>query len=160
MIQIGDKAPLDAIALDLNENQVSLSAFQGKWIVLYFYPKDNTSGCTKEACGFRDFNKDIEKLGVKVIGVSKDSVKSHKKFVEKHELNFALWSDEPDNSNVPQFHEVFGVWVEKSMYGKKYMGAQRSTFVINPDGEIAHVWEKVKPAEHAKEVFEWLEENV
>lgn len=125
---------------------------KGRPFVLYFYPKDDTSGCTAEACGFRDVLPDFSKLGVTVIGVSKDSLASHEKFAKKFDLNFPLASDE-DGSVC----EAFGVWVEKSMYGKKYMGIERSTFLIDAKGVVRGAWRKVKVPGHVEEVHKYLE---
>lgn len=122
-------------------------------MVLYFYPKDDTPGCTVEACGFRDQIKDIEKQGAVVLGVSPDSVTSHQKFIEKFKLSFLLLSDEQKKTCAD-----YGVWVEKSMYGKKYMGVARSTFIINKEGEIMKVFEKVAPQGHEAEILEALKE--
>lgn len=133
----------------------SLKKYLGKYLVLYFYPKDNTPGCTMEACSFRDFNAEIEDLGAKIVGISKDSLDSHEKFQNKHKLPFELIADED-----LELQKAFGVWVEKSMFGKKYMGTQRATFVIDPEGIIIKVWEKVSPLNHAKEVFEFLKTQV
>ncbi len=138
--------------LDLNgeEKEYSLEDFKGNRIVLYFYPKDNTSGCTQEACDFRD---NLNRLTSKatLIGVSPDSIKSHKKFKETHDLNFILLSD-PEH----ELAEKFEVWKEKSMYGRKYMGIERSTFVLAPDGSIEKEWRKVKVKGHVDEVLEYL----
>ena len=153
MLQIGDKIPLNIKILDINNNDVTLDKFQGKYLVIYFYPKDNTPGCTTEACEFRDYNKDIEALGVEVIGISKDSPKSHRKFIEGHKLNFTLFSDENH-----KLQEAFGVWTEKKFLGKTYMGTQRSTFIIDPEGEVLKVWPEVKPLGHAQDVYESLKE--
>jgi len=120
-------------------------------VVLFFYPKDNTPGCTKEAIGFTEAAEEFAKLGVTLVGVSKDSVKSHEKFIEKQNLNVILLSDE--NGTVC---EDFGVWAEKSMYGKTYMGIQRASFIIDSDGKIAALWPKVKVAGHAADVLERL----
>jgi len=148
MLKPGDKAPDFTIMSETGE-EVSLSDFVGKSdVVLYFYPKDNTSGCTKEACSFRDNIREIETKGAVVLGISPDSVKSHQNFIQKHDLNFTLLSD-PDH-NVAQ---AYGVWVEKSMYGRKYWGILRTTFIIGRDGIIKHVFERVKPAGHAEEVL-------
>ncbi len=144
----GDKAPAFTLATDGN-GSVSLEKLKGKNVVLYFYPKDDTPGCTIEAKDFRDLMKDFEKANTTIIGVSRDSVKSHDAFKEKFCLPFALASDE-DGSTC----EAYGVWVEKSMYGKKYMGIERSTFLIDGQGKLAHIWPKVKVEGHAKEVFE------
>jgi thioredoxin-dependent peroxiredoxin len=126
---------------------LSLSDLKGETVVLYFYPKDDTPGCTKQACALRDGWQQISKKA-KVFGVSIDSVKSHEKFIQKFELPFPILSDEQK-----QIVEAYGVWVEKSMYGKKYMGTERTTFVINPQGKIAAVFPKVKPEEHYQQVL-------
>lgn len=124
-----------------------------KGMVLYFYPRDNTPGCTKEACSFRDHNKDIEKLGFSVVGVSADSVESHQKFIQKQSINFPLISDES-----AELCELFGVWTEKNMYGKKFMGIQRATFLLDPDLKVIHAWPKVKVDNHTKEVMQAIQE--
>jgi len=131
--------------------KVVLAQLRGKPVVLYFYPKDDTSGCTAEACGFRDSFPDYGGTGAVVIGISKDSVASHDKFKKKHELPFILASDA--GSDVC---EKYGVWVEKSMYGRKYMGIERSTFVIDAQGKIAQIFSKAKPEGHAAQVLESL----
>lgn len=151
MLKVGDKAPDFMLKSDKDE-EVSLKDFLGKSdIVLYFYPKDNTTGCTKEACSFRDNIQPIQSKNAVVIGISPDSVKSHQNFINKQNLNFTLLSD-PDH----KVAEAYGAWGEKSMYGKKYMGILRSTFVIGKDGKIKYVFEKVKPEGHAREVLEVL----
>jgi peroxiredoxin Q/BCP len=127
--------------------QVSLKDFKGRKLVMYFYPKDDTPGCTAESCAFRDQLPAFEKLKVSVLGVSKDSPASHDKFKKKYELNFPLASDEDG-----AVCEAYGVWVEKSMYGKKYMGIERSTFLIDEQGKIAQIWSKVKVDGHVDEV--------
>lgn len=133
-----------------NEFEVCLNDFKGKKIILYFYPKDNTSGCTQEACDFRDnLNRLINYATV--IGVSPDSLKSHKSFREKQNLNFILLSDSEH-----KFAQAFDVWKEKSMYGRKYMGIERSTFIIDQDGNILKEWRKVKVKGHVDEVIEYL----
>ena len=131
-------APLDVEVIDETGQSTSLRNHLGKYLVLYFYPKDQTPGCTVEACSFRDANQELKKLGVEVIGVSKDSIESHQKFTEKHQLNFPLWSD-PDH----QLLEAFGAWGQKNRFGKLYMGIIRSTFIIDPTGKIIKSWEKV-----------------
>lgn len=132
------------------ENEYSLADFKGSDVILYFYPKDNTSGCTQEACDFRDnFNRLTSKAVV--IGVSPDSIESHKKFQKKQELNFILLSDTEH-----KLAEQFGVWAEKSMYGKKYMGIVRSTFYINKDGKIEKEWRKVSVTGHVDEVLDYV----
>ena len=135
---------------DGNEVSVSLDDYKGQRIILYFYPKDNTSGCTQEACDFRD---NINRLTTKVtvLGVSPDSINSHKKFKEKHDLNFMLISD-PEH----KLAEKFEVWKEKSMYGRKYMGIERSTFVLDERGNVEKEWRKVKVKGHVDEVLEYL----
>ncbi len=132
------------------EKEYKLSDFSGKKFVLYFYPKDNTQGCTQEACDFRDNLNRISKYAL-IIGISPDSIKSHIKFIEKQNLNFLLLSD-PEH----KLAEKFNVWVEKSMYGRKYMGIERSTFIINEKGEIEHEWRKVKVKGHVDEVINYL----
>jgi peroxiredoxin Q/BCP len=146
MLKEKDKAPKFTLP-DQNENNVSLSDYKGKWVILYFYPKDMTPGCTTEACDFRDENTVLDQRGIAVLGVSKDNVSKHKKFEEKHFLSFPLLSDE--NGTVC---EDFGVWQEKKLYGKKFMGIVRSTFIINPKGVIAKVYPKVKVKGHVAEV--------
>ncbi len=141
---------LQGIDKDGIEKEFSLNEYKGKKVILYFYPKDNTSGCTQEACDFRDnFNRLTSK--VEVIGVSPDSIKSHLKFQEKNSLNFTLLSDTEH-----QLAEIFGAWGEKSMYGKKYMGIIRSTFLINENGEIIKEWRKVKVKGHVDDVLSSL----
>lgn len=153
MLKTGQIAPLDVKVKDETGNDVSLSNFldKYKYLVIYFYPKDDTPGCTTEACEFRDYNAEMEKLGAKIIGVSSDNTKSHNKFRDKHKLNFTLLSD-PDHNLL----QAFGVWGQKSMFGKLYMGILRTTFLIDPQGKIIHIWEKVKPEGHAEEVYETI----
>ena len=146
-ISVGDKAPDFTMPTDGN-GTVTLSKLRGKPVVLYFYPKDDTSGCTAEACGFRDSFPDYGKTGAVVIGVSRDSVASHDKFKKKHGLPFTLASDADGKVT-----EGWGVWVEKSMYGRKYMGIDRSTFVIDKDGVVRGAWRKVKVGGHVGEVL-------
>lgn len=141
---------LPALDADGNEKEISLDDFKGERVVLYFYPKDNTSGCTQEACDFRD-NMNRLTPYAKVIGVSPDSIKSHKSFKEKQSLNFILLSDTEH-----KLAEDFGVWKEKSMYGRKYMGIERSTFILNTDGSIEKEWRKVKVKGHVDEVIDYL----
>ena len=147
-LNAGDKAPDFSMPTD-GGGTVSLKGLKGKKVVLYFYPKDDTPGCTKEACGFRDSLPDFTGADAEIIGVSKDSVAKHDKFKAKHDLPFTLASDE-DGSVC----EAFGTWVEKSMYGRKYMGIDRATFLIGADGKIAQVWRKVKVPGHVEEVLE------
>ena len=144
MIEPGDKFP-DFSLPDQDGKALSLGDLKGSKAVIYFYPKDDTSGCTAEACAFRDSIPDFG--GVRVIGVSPDSVKSHRKFVDKYSLNFSLISDEA--------HELLnavGVWVKKSMYGREYMGVERTTFLIDENGVILKIWRKVKVPQHSEEV--------
>lgn len=143
----GDKAPAFSAATN-GGGKLSLAEFKGKNVILYFYPKDDTPGCTKEACAFRDHFADFKKKGAVVLGVSVDPVKSHDKFVEKFKLPFTLLADE-DKKIV----EAYGVWGQKSFMGRKYMGIHRVTFLIGPDGKIRKIWPKVKPEEHAEEVL-------
>ena len=146
-LNIGDKAPDFTAATDGN-GSVSLAKLRGKKVILYFYPKDDTSGCTKEACGFRDALPDFSKAQAIVIGVSRDSVASHDKFKKKYELPFTLAADADG-----QITEAYGVWVQKSMYGRKYMGIERSTFLIDEKGIIRGIWPKVKIPGHVEEVL-------
>ena len=148
MLKEGDKAP-DFKSTDQDGNPVKLGDFKGKRVVLYFYPKDDTPGCTKEACSFRDTDDVYQKKGIKVLGVSTDDEKSHQKFISKFQLPFDLLAD-TDKSIV----NAYGVWGEKSMYGKKYMGTNRKTFLIDENGKIAKIFDKVNVAEHADEVLE------
>ncbi|HEX9817228.1 MAG TPA: peroxiredoxin, partial [Candidatus Thermoplasmatota archaeon] len=127
-----------------------LSDYKGKTIVLYFYPKDDTSGCTKEACSFRDHHSSLVKKGAIVLGVSRDDAKSHQKFKAKYNLNFPLLVDDGSIS------DAYGTWIEKNMYGRTYMGMARATFLIGPDGKIAKAWPKVKPEEVVEQVEEAL----
>ncbi len=151
MLSKEDTAPLNIKVLDEDGKTTSLKEQLGKYIVLYFYPRDFTPGCTKEACSFRDANDDIKKLGAEVIGVSTDSFKSHQKFSNKHKLNITLWSD-PDHKLI----EAFGAWQPKKFAGREFMGTVRSTFIIDPTGKIIKVWEKVKPESHAEETLGFL----
>ena len=146
-LKIGDKAP-ELLGLDQNGNEIKLSDYKGKKVILYFYPKDNTSGCSSEACSFRDGYQDLKTKGFEVIGVSKDSQKSHRGFIEKKELPFNLISDEDI-----KLQEEFGVWQEKSMCGKKYMGTVRTTFIINEDGVIENIIEKVNTKDSANQIL-------
>jgi len=146
-LNIGDKAPDFDLPSD-GGSQVKLSELSGKTVVLYFYPKDDTSGCTSEAQGFTTAADDFRRAGATVIGVSKDSIKSHDKFKAKYGLDLTLASDESG-----EMLERYGVWVEKSMYGRKYMGIDRATFLIGPDGVIRQVWRKVKVPGHVDAVL-------
>ena len=150
MIEVGKKAPAFTLP-NKDGEKISLKNYLDKKVVLYFYPKDMTSGCTAEACDFRDAYADFEQLDAVIIGVSKDSGKSHQKFIDKHELPFILLSDE--NTKVNQKYEV---WKEKSMYGRKYFGTVRTTFIIDEKGKIAKIFPKVKVKNHVTEVKEFL----
>ncbi len=147
MIVSGDIAPDFTLPRD-GGGEVSLSALKGRKVVLYFYPKDDTSGCTLEGIDFTRMKDDFAAAGTVVIGASKDSVKSHDKFCKKHGLGVILVSDEGSDLS-----ERYGVWAEKSMYGKKYMGINRATFLIGADGKVARVWDKVSVPGHAEEVL-------
>ena len=146
----GAAAPDFTLRTD-DDTDLSLSDLRGHKVVLYFYPKDDTPGCTKQACGLRDAIGDIEKAGAKVLGVSPDSVKSHQKFRDKFGLPFTLLADEDH-----EVAEAYGVWKEKSMYGRKFWGNERTTFIIDEEGRIAHVLPKVKPEDHADQILELL----
>jgi thioredoxin-dependent peroxiredoxin len=151
LLAVGTKAP-EFTTTDQDGKRRSLSDFQGKKVILYFYPKDNTSGCTKEACAFRDHFDRFRQLNVEIVGVSIDSEKSHKSFVQKYDLPFTLLAD-ADKSLV----QAYGVWDEKSLYGKKYMGTNRVTYLIDESGQVAAVFPKVKPDRHAEELLAMLE---
>jgi peroxiredoxin Q/BCP len=150
MLEVGTKAPEFTLP-DKDGNPVSLTDFAGKKVVLYFYPKDNTPGCTRQACAFAGAYEEFKKINVVVIGVSKDSAASHQKFAEKHGLPFILLSD-PELTAI----QAYGVWQEKKLYGKVSMGVVRSTFVINENGMIEKVMPKVKPDTNAMEILEYL----
>ncbi len=151
-VEVGAAAPDFTLPTD-GGGEVTLSALKGKPVVIYFYPKDDTSGCTKEACGFRDALPDFSAVDAEIIGISKDSVASHDKFKKKHELTFTLASDEGQD-----VCERYGVWTEKSMYGKKYMGIERSTFLVDRDGNVAQAWPKVKVPGHVDAVLKAVKE--
>ena len=151
MLKPGSKAPAFSLPSDTGE-QVSLTALKGKPVVLYFYPKDDTSGCTVEACEFRDNWRAVERTGAVVLGVSPDGVASHQRFKTKFKLPFPLLADEGHT-----VAEAYGAWGEKSMYGRKYRGILRTTYVIDADGRVAKVFEKVKPKGHAGQVLEALQ---
>ena len=150
-IEAGQKAPAFTLSAD-DGNKVKLSGFVGKPVVLYFYPKDDTPGCTREACAFRDAQKALQKLGAVVLGVSPDDVASHVKFREKYRLNFPLLAD-PDH----KLAEKYGAWREKNMYGKVTMGVQRSTYLIDAAGRVAKVWKRVQVDGHDAKVLEALQ---
>ncbi len=146
-LKAGDKAP-DFTVNNQNGEPVSLSDFKGKKVVMYFYPKDNTPGCTAESCNLRDNYQALQAAGYEVLGVSTDSEKSHQKFIEKQNLPFTLLAD-----TEKQIHEKYGTWVEKSMYGRKYMGTARNTFLIDENGIIEEVIEKVKTKDHTAQIL-------
>jgi len=150
MLKVGIKAPAFSL-LNQNGEKISLKDYLGKKIILYFYPKDNTSGCTKEACNFRDAFPKFKKTDAIILGISPNSVDSHKKFAEKYQLNFNLLADEEK-----KVVQLYGVWKEKSMYGRKYMGVERTTFIIDEKGRIKNIFTKVKVDGHDKEVLEAL----
>lgn len=146
----GNKAPDFALPTDL-DRVFKLSDHRGRWLILYFYPKDDTSGCTMQAIDFSTMKDRFAELNVKILGVSCDTVEKHKKFKEKHQLTIELAAD-CDKIVVNEY----GVWVQKSMYGKTYFGIERSTFLINPDGDIVKIWRKVKVKEHAETILSYL----
>ncbi|MFA6024452.1 MAG: thioredoxin-dependent thiol peroxidase [Candidatus Gracilibacteria bacterium] len=149
-LTVGDSVPGDRLPSSSGK-EVALTDYKGKKIVLYFYPKDDTPGCTAEACDFRDNLKNYEDLNAVIIGVSKDPLKSHDKFIEKYKLPFELLSDEEG-----KLLEAFGVWKEKSMYGKTFLGVERSSFLIDEEGKIVKEWRKVSVSNHVAEILEEL----
>jgi thioredoxin-dependent peroxiredoxin len=146
-LEIGKPAP-NFEAKDQNGNVIKLADFKGRKVILYFYPKDNTPGCTAQACNLRDNYEALQKAGYIVLGVSSDSEKSHQKFIEKQNLPFPLIADED-----LKVHEAFGTWVEKSMYGRKYMGTARTTFVIDENGDLSEIIEKVNTKDHTNQIL-------
>ena len=150
MLEAGTKAP-EIVLNDKDGNEVKLSDFKGQRVVVYFYPRDNTPGCTRQACAFRDEFAEYKKLGIQVMGISKDSEASHQRFAEKNELTFVLLAD-------PELKAIkdYDVWQEKKMYGKVSMGVVRSTYLIGEDGMIEKVWKKAKPDTNAKEILEYI----
>lgn len=146
-LKIGNKAP-DFESINQNSNKVKLSDFIGKKIVLYFYPRDNTPGCTAQACNLKDNYNTLQKNGYTILGISKDSPKSHQKFINKFDLPFDLIADEDQN-----VHMKYGTWIEKSMYGKNYMGTARWTFLIDEKGNIENIIQKVKTKEHSSQIL-------
>jgi len=152
MLEVGDTAP-DFTLPDQDGNEVALADLRGQTVVLYFYPRADTPGCTTQACGVRDHSADYEAAGARVIGISPDPVGAVKRFAEKHDLNFTLLADEEH-----KVAEAYGTWTEKSMYGKKYWGVSRTTYIISPDGKITHVFPKVSPKTHDEVVLKALAE--
>ncbi len=152
MLEVGQKAPEFCLPNQDNE-EICLRDFAGSWVVLYFYPKDNTPGCTTEALDFTALKVEFEKEGATIFGVSPDSIKRHQNFIQKKDLQITLLSDEEK-----EVAKKYGVWQLKKLYGKEYMGIVRSTFLIDPDGKIAYIWSKVKVKNHAQEVLEKLKE--
>ena len=146
-LKIGNKAP-DFESINQNGDKVKLSDFIGKKVVLYFYPRDNTPGCTAQACNLKDNYKTLQKNGYTILGISKDSPKSHQKFINKFDLPFDLIADEDQN-----VHMKYGTWIEKSMYGKNYMGTARWTFLIDEQGNIENIIQKVKTKEHTSQIL-------
>jgi thioredoxin-dependent peroxiredoxin len=142
------KAP-DFTLPDQNNQIHSLGDYRGKWLVVYFYPRDNTPGCTREACSFRDGRDALRDAGIEVVGISKDTVASHKKFVDKYNLNFTLLAD-PDLTTIKDYKS----WGTKKLYGREFQGTLRNTYLINPEGEIVKTYEKVKPQDHAHQILQ------
>ena len=153
MLEVGNKAPSFTLMGD-DGKEYSLEDYKGKKVLLYFYPNDNTPGCTKEACSLRDWNSEIIKRGVTVMGVSKDSIQSHNKFREKHGLNFILLSD-PEKT----VHMAYDAWGEKKLYGKISLGTIRKTFLIDENGNIEKIWNKVAVATHGEDVVKYLDKE-
>jgi peroxiredoxin Q/BCP len=153
LLQSGQQAP-DFTATDQDGKVVTLREYLGRKVIMYFYPKDDTPGCTKEACAFRDNFPNFENTGVAVLGVSVDSEKAHRKFADKYQLPFRLVSDEGKT-----IVEAYGVWGKKKFMGREYMGTNRVTYLIDENGNIEQVWPKVKPETHAAELLEWLQQK-
>lgn len=153
LLGVGTKAP-DFTTIDQDGKRVSLNDFKGKKVILYFYPKDNTSGCTREACAFRDNFAGFNQLNVEILGVSIDDERSHTSFAKKHGLPFTLLADTDK-----QIVTAYGVWGEKSLYGKKYMGTTRATYLIDESGSVAAVFPRVKPEKHAEELLALLQQS-
>ncbi len=156
LIDVGRAAP-DFTLPDQKGTKVKLSALRGQPVVLYFYPKDDTSGCTKEACQFRDLLPRFDGAQARVLGISPDDVKSHEKFAAKYDLPFSLLADVPDADGTPRICSKYGVWAEKSMYGRTYMGVVRTTYLFDAAGKVARRWDKVKVPGHADAVLEALQ---
>lgn len=152
-LSVGDKAPKFSLPSN-GDGTVSLSDYKDSYLVLYFYPKDDTPGCTKEAIGFTEKLSAFKALGAEIVGVSKDTPAKHDKFIAKHDLGITLGSDQ-DGSMI----DSYGVWVEKNMYGRKYMGIERATFLIGPDNKILEIWRKVRVKDHVEKVLETLKSH-
>ncbi len=148
MLELGSLAP-DFTLPNQNNKPVSLADFGGKWVVVYFYPKDDTPGCTQEACGFRDYFSEFTNQDIVVLGISKDTAKSHKRFSDKYSLPFTILAD-PDTTTI----QAYGAWQQKSMFGKPYMGIQRMTVIIDPAGKVQHIFPKVTPKDHEQAVLQ------
>lgn len=146
VLKVGDQAPSFCLN-DQNNQEKCLKDYKGSWVLVYFYPKDDTPGCTQEACSFRDNLLELNRIKLKVLGISKDSVKSHKQFSEKYGLNFPILADEDKKVN-----EAYGVWQLKKFLGKEYLGTARTSFLIDPEGKIKKIYENVKPEKHVEEV--------
>ena len=153
LIDPGKRAPAFTLP-DQTRATHKLTQYKGKAVVLFFYPKDDTSGCTQEACDFRDDMSKFKRAGAIVLGISPQNVKSKAKFADKISLNYPILADVPDDNKLPKVCDKYGVWVEKSMYGRKYMGVQRTTYLIKPSGAVAARWDKVKIPGHAEAVLE------
>ena len=153
-LSVGNNAPEFKLPADSGED-VSLTDYKGRYLVLYFYPKDDTPGCTKEAIGFTEMKESFNALGADILGISKDTPAKHDKFIAKHDLKVRLASDE-DGKMI----EDYGVWVEKNMYGRKYMGIERATYLIGPDGKVLHIWRKVRVKDHVQAVLDTLTAHV
>jgi peroxiredoxin Q/BCP len=154
MPEVGAEAPPFELP-DQRGETVSLAALRGKWVVLYFYPRDDTPGCTREACNFRDVYGDLQAAGAEVLGLSPDRASAHVKFAEKYGLPFRLLVDSDDHAVA----RAYGAWGLKKNYGKEYEGMIRSTVLIDPEGKVAKTWPRVKPDAHGEEVLKWLKEN-
>lgn len=152
MLKIGDKAP-DFVGATQNGGEVKLSDYKGRKLILYFYPKDNTSGCTLEAKSLRDGQEELRNMGFDIVGVSPDSVRSHENFCNKHGLEFPLVADTNKEIAI-----AYGVWKEKSMYGRKYLGIVRTTFIIDEKGLIVHIFDKVNTANHWQQIAQWAQQ--
>jgi len=153
LVEPGKKAP--ALTLpDQNGTMHTLKEYAGRPVIMYFYPKDDTSGCTKEACAFRDILPKFTASDAVILGISPDDVESHAKFVAKHDLNFTLLADVPNDDGTPPVCNTYGVWQEKSMYGRQYMGIVRTTYLIDENGRVARRWDNVRVPGHAEEVLD------